>query len=212
MKQAYLAVVASALFSLATSANAALVTWNFQGQLNSVDGYTEYKAGDMFEVRLNFDTSAAVVNNLPRRFELDPSSLSMNLKIGNTGWQQLDYAPTTGGLFFLRDNHPNPDSSSAGPVDGLTFSLNSSKYTNGVALIMRWNDLNVINGGQVPSIPPALLNMSTNAFQGGDANGNFFAGTINSVNAIPEPETYAMLGLGLIGVAAVARRRQQKKS
>lgn len=211
MKQGYFAVFASALISLAANANAAPVTWNFQGQLNSVDGYTEYSVGDKFEVRLNFDTSAPIVYNKPKRYELDPSSLSMNFKIGNTDWQQITYSANDGGLFFLRDNHVNPDPNTPGLVDGLTFSLNNAKYTGGISLIMRWNDLSVINGTQAPGVPPALVNMETNSFQGGDTDGNFFTGKFESVTAVPEPETYAMLGLGLFGVAAMARRRQQNK-
>ncbi len=115
-----------------------------------------------------------------------------------------------GGLFYLRDNQPVPGGGSdAGLIDGLTFGLNSAQFPGGVTMIMRWRDLAVIQNGKVPALPPALLNMEANSFQGGDGDKYAFVGQFEHMAAVPEAETWAMLGLGLIALAGLRRRRQR---
>ncbi len=209
MKSAFFAAISAAVLAFSPIAQAAPVVWNFQGHFTDVSGYTDFSTGDQFQVQLSFDSAAAQIRNDPRRHELDPSSISMKYKFGSNPVAQLSYSANDGGLFFLRDNqvipgNSNPNSS----IDGLTFSLNRPNGTGDMTLIMRWFDTSVINGAQVPLLPPALTNMEANSFQGGDGNLAAFSGTIDHVSAVPEPETYAMLGAGLLGLAALARRKK----
>ena len=54
---------------------------------------------------------------------------------------------------------------------------------------------------------PLTLTVLGSAFDSGSYSGNV---TFNTVAAIPEPETYALLLAGLAGVGVVARRRKAK--
>jgi len=56
----------------------------------------------------------------------------------------------------------------------------------------------MIDLGNVASPYTGLLGLNTSVH---------FIGALAGTPAIPEPATYALMGLGLVGVAAVARRR-----
>lgn len=101
-------------------ANAALVTWDYRGQLTAVSGYPQYNVNDLFQVLVTFDTNAAEVGSNARRHSYDPTLLSYDYQIGVNGWQHLDYSVTLGGLIYLRDDQGNPDTNFVGPlVDGI---------------------------------------------------------------------------------------------
>jgi len=199
MNTSLLTLTSAALLSLAPLAHAETAIWDYQGQLTDVAPASPYQVGERFEAIVSFDRAAAdLTPTNPNRHSLDISSLKISYQIGSTGWQSLD--ASAGGLIYLRDNQTNPADPGGPRVDGLTFGLGA------VSLILRWNDLSAINYSQglLPGTPPALNNLAANAFQEGN---NSWIGQINSVTAVPEPASYALLlvGLGLMG--AVARRR-----
>lgn len=202
MKNFIAAACAVSLLSLASAANASLVTWEFKGHITAAGASTAYQAGDSFNAWVTFDTAAAeLVTPNVSRHSLDISSLKISYQIGTTAWQNFD--SSAGGLIYVRDNQANPVAGASNLVDGLTFQLGSA------ALILRWNDLSTLDYSQhsLPSTPPALTNLAANSFQ--DNNGTF-NGAIDSVTAVPEPSSYALLLAGLGVVGAVARRRSAK--
>lgn len=190
-------------------ANAALVTWDYRGQITFVNGNPQYNVNDLFRVLVTFDTNAVETGSNSRRHSYDPSLVSYDYEIGANGWQHIDYSPTFGGLIYLRDDQANPDNNFVGPlVDGITFSLSDANFSGGLDLIVRTFDLNAINGVSLPSVPFALNNLSANAFQAKDTDGNLLiSGTINSITAVPEPSSIASLAIGLMALCAIARRK-----
>lgn len=208
MKKNIIRLVFIAISFTCAIANAALVTWDYRGQLTAVSGYPQYNVNDLFQVLVTFDTSAVEVGSNALRHSYDPTLLSYDYQIGANGWQHLDYSVTLGGLIYLRDDQGNPDTNFVGPlVDGISFSLNDASFTGGLALIVRTFDLNAVNGATLPSVPFALNNLEANSFQGFDAIGNSFQGTINSITAVPEPSSIASLAIGLMALCAIARRK-----
>lgn len=208
MKKNIIRLVFIAISLTCSVANAALVTWDYRGQLTAVSDYPQYNVNDLFQVLVTFDTSAVEVGSNALRHSYDPTLLSYDYQIGSNGWQHLDYSVTLGGLIYLRDDQGNPDTNFVGPlVDGISFSLNDASFTGGLALIVRTFDLNAVNGAPLPSVPFALNNLQANSFQGFDANGNSFQGTINSITAVPEPSSIASLAIGLMALCAIARRK-----
>ncbi|WP_338849735.1 hypothetical protein V8J88_11805 [Massilia sp. W12] len=200
---------ALALLPAAFSAHAALVTWEASGRISDVTGYTEFQSGDTFNVRWSFDSDAAVLSTNNNRYTLDPSALRISYRIGANFSGQLNYQSNRGGFFYLRDNQIAPGKGPDAPlIDGLTFGLNDARFPTGMALIMRWHDTNVIQNQRIPLLPPALTDMEANSFQGGDGADYNFVGQFNHIAAVPEAQTWAMLGAGLFALGALARRRR----
>lgn len=205
MKSTLLAFTAAILASLAPAAHAELVTWDLRGKISDVGDTSPYQAGDSFQTLLTFDTAAAdLTPSNPNRHSLDIASLKISHLVGNGNWRTLD--ASSGGFIYVRDNQPNPADPTGPMIDGLTFSLGS------VSVILRWADVASIDYSQglLPSSPPALTNMVANQFQ--EFTTGFAIGPIDSISAVPEPESYALmlLGLGtLIGATASRRSRPQ---
>lgn len=95
---------------------------------------------------------------------------------------------------------------SGGPsfIGGLISSVNSYGLTFGLG----FGDIGPAGCGSAPS--PSCLNSSFGEFSG-YVPVNIHAEWINAT-MVPEPGTYAMMGLGLFAIGAMARRRRQQQA
>ncbi|KGM40125.1 hypothetical protein JY96_09025 [Aquabacterium sp. NJ1] len=92
----------------------------------------------------------------------------------------------------------NIDFASKTFAEGETTTLTITGSGVTAAAFSKAGTVPMIDLGNVASPYTGLLGLNTSVH---------FIGALASTPAIPEPATYALMGLGLVGVAAVARRR-----
>lgn len=93
----------------------------------------------------------------------------------------------------------NIDFASKTFAEGETTTLTITGSGVTAAAFAKAGTVPMIDLGNVASPYTGLLGLNTSVH---------FIGTLVGTPAIPEPATYALMGLGLVGVAAVARRRR----
>jgi hypothetical protein len=85
-----------------------------------------------------------------------------------------------------------------------TFNISDTNFTHGTTLL-GLIELNVLG----------TLSVTIHAIQTGDfyfGGSKLVAAGLQDTRQVPEPETLAMFGIGLVGVAAAARRRKAKNA
>ena len=123
----------------------------------------------------------------------------------NTGWS----------LLGQNDDNATIASGQTYYDSGLTFaSLAAGSYKFTIATYNNWANGTTLAQGfkfdDQTAIPLALWTQPANHGNMGTAYNVHLSGVTSAVNAVPEPETYAMLlaGLGILG--AVTRRKNRK--
>lgn len=142
--------------------------------------------------------------------------------VANTLWISSPFAQllgTTTGA-HIHSATPTPLMGTAGvavPLDGFPMGVKSGDYGMSFDLMDAgtYSASFLTAAGSVMTARDLLLdsfhdnrayfNIHTDLYPGGEIRGFIVA------NPVPEPSTYAMLGLGLIGVGALARRKARKE-
>lgn len=223
----------AALGFMAAAAQAEMVSWRISGTVteasgSEVDGVIG--AGDSFSMVLRFDTAAAITNpvacgdgGIGRRCNHGGAAVFFSdISINGHVIASFSSNPPQNGNIIVRNNIANPDP--AVVVDGITFAGQDDYEDNGnfrstaMSLIFRGpENLNVITDARsAPALPPVgLLGLGTRVWQVcdfdqsvGDCDRVLVLGLVESVVAVPEPSTYALMALGLAAAAGVARRRR----
>ena len=143
----------------------------------------------------------------------------MVVNFGNLGPFSFDMAGAgKSGAFIVRDNYPGPVSLANPLVDGLTFTLNAdapdpTSDSVNLQLIFRGTNASLLDipATGIPAMPPpGLTSLETATFQVSLTdylgNGAFISGNVLAVTAVPEPDTVALMALGLAGLALLRRK------
>lgn len=175
-------------------------------------GYGQYRVNDPFQVLVSFDINAVEIGVNPLQHVFDSTSLSFDYVIGSNALEYITYSPVFSGLILLRDDQPNPATGLTGPlIDSISFFLSDAFFTNGLVLVVRSFDLNSIKGASLPIDPFPLAKLDAALIQGADNDGNFFLGTITSVNKVPEPSGLSSIVIGLLALAAIVASKNGRR-
>ena len=221
-------LAAAAVLACATgSANALVVTLNFEG-INST-----YPSGYAFVQNFyNGGVSSDGTSGTNYGISFTPNAQaiclnSLTVRCSNTSRGGLAPGSDKGGLFFLSGSETFMNVT-GGFDTGFAFNYSAA---NQVGSVSAYDGLNgtgnllatlalPINGGSCPGYGAGFCPFKAAGVAfAGTALSISFAGAANQIvfddvtfgsitPGIPEPSTYAMFGIGLLGLAIAARRKQ----
>jgi hypothetical protein len=191
MKMNSLALALSSLF-IANSAFAAITSGDFRTESNLPD----YRSG----TALVYEHLNAAVDN---SVELNNAHLSSNPDGWGGGVVWLDLNPSNN-ILTLHSQDTWDFQTFSAKLSNLTF--NAGERITGIS----WLGGNLVNVGLTPTL--SFTNNSVSiAYDYRPGTFNFTGGSANFqlVTApVPEPETYALMGMGLLGLLAARKRKK----
>jgi hypothetical protein len=154
MKTKLLGLLFAALLALPLSANAALVTWEFDGHITLAEsdfGPPHFAVGNPFQLFMTFDTNAALLSTSSEgsgtRYTYSAASLSFKLfAASDCSPSPCHPGPGLDGFIFVRDN---AQVGGTGPqVDGYTFGrrLNNDPTFSFNVIVRGPEFLDIVNG------------------------------------------------------------------
>ena len=207
MKLRVLLLAAVAAFGAPSAARAALVTFDWLGKINDIQGGgSAYSLGETIKLSLTYDTSAPV-------FQLQNGGTTA---VYNTGMQFMRFgwemwSIDNSGIFGqsqISNNRPV----SGGLRDEVMFQAqNYSTDESYITFIFGLTGANpqVLTSVGLPTsfINPASFGSSTASLY---IDGVTYSAGINAISAVPEPATWAMMLFGFAAIGFTAYRRSKK--
>jgi len=191
---------------------------------------TDLNLGNPFEgtyqsFTLGAGTGLVLRGTLSNYTSVDRTAVQSALEANGYDWWSLSIGGNNAGIFQMAeqftDNYPNGYLMKQGNVvelvDDHFVTYDSTYYDDGISQSHSASsefEFTVVNFGDSDLTGMVALNLMTNS----DLNLNATRYSIIPpaigvpedlyIPAIPEPSTYALMGLGLVGIATVARRRR----